>query len=109
MCPTPKDKCCGSLITATNGMRGSVMCHNTSEEAHKCYSMYLISAGYKQIGQREFLTPDNTILVLNKKSKFGQPVRAGKRGEKGGGGSSSRCVIKQRGKTGGTTGCVVVI
>lgn len=98
MCGTPAEKCYGknvqiptSMASQTRGLKA----HPTTEDAHKCYCRYLISIGYERLGAREFTKgPDEPILLLNKKSKFGGILRsgksAGKGGASGGGGGSKK-------------------
>ena len=97
-CPTPKDKCTGSLIFVNNSLGKSMMAHGSSEQAFKCYCQYLLSQGYKQVGSKEFEPPNGgPVLVLTKKSKFGGVLRPGKSGEIGNSGNVFVPVGKQPG------------
>ena len=78
LCGVPTHKCKGSDATLH---KNGIKTHGTSIEAFKCYKNFLLSSGYKQVGNREFQRPGEPILVLSKKSKFGRPLRKGKTGE----------------------------
>ena len=85
VCGLPAKDCCGSFKTMNAlwpDKRQKL--HNSHEQAFDCYVRYLTSNGYKRVGQREFESPEGTILVLNKKGGFGARVRSGKSEGKGG-------------------------
>jgi hypothetical protein len=53
--------------------------HATPEEAFACYRAWLLRQGYRQVGGREFLSPeDGVIVVLTRRSRFGAVLRGGK-------------------------------
>lgn len=79
LCGVPKGECTGSSTEANQGLGKYVMAHSTNEQAFKCYKNYLLRSGYKQVGARDFANPtDGRVLILNRKSKFGAPMRKGK-------------------------------
>lgn len=86
MCPTPKDKCCGSgsNLSASLDKKG-IKKHGSSEEAFNCYASYLVNhCGCERISAREFKHPNGGgIEVLSRKAKFGERLRSGKSGESG--------------------------
>lgn len=79
LCPTPKADCSGSVkkMADTLGLRKS---HGTHAQAFECYRHYLLSLGYVRRGPREFESPEGPILVLTKRSRFGESLRPGKEG-----------------------------
>jgi hypothetical protein len=84
VCGVPKVDCCGSLKTMNAlwpDKRWKL--HNSHEEAFDCHARFLTKNGYKRVGQREFESPDGSILLLNKRGSFGAKVRAGKSDGKG--------------------------
>lgn len=84
MCGVPKECCCGSPTMANQSLGKSQKMHGSHEEAFKCYAQWLLSRGYKQIGSREFMAPnDGPIEVLTKKVRFGAAMRPGKSADKG--------------------------
>jgi len=90
-CGVPAVDCNGSSVTTSFGIRCVRTAHNSSTEAFKCRTRYLIKVlGYTKegptgpLGAREFCPPDGgPILVLTKKSRFGGVLRRGKGGEQG--------------------------
>ena len=81
ICGTPREHCTGSPTTVD---KESVGTHATAHEAFACHRQYLISIGFKPIGQRELIDPtDGYVRVLTKKIRFGASVRRGK-GPEGG-------------------------
>ena len=79
LCGVPHEHCEGSFTSASNGLRKSHKMHGSPEQAFKCYAKWLLKQGYTQIGPREFAAPNGgPIMVLTKKSKFGQRCRGGK-------------------------------
>lgn len=79
LCGAPKDRCTGGLTTTSHGLHDSIKAHSSHLEAFKCFRAYLLKSGYMQIGPREFKSPDDgTVLILDKKSKFGGRLRPGK-------------------------------
>ena len=70
---------------SSQGMKRSVRCHSTRDQAFRCHAQYLVDVlGYKRVGSREFHKEGSPIKVLSKRSKFGGVLRRGKAGEKGG-------------------------
>lgn len=84
LCGVPQEKCTGSIVQTTRGLKSAIKMHGTPPEAFKCYSNYLIGLGYKQMGPREFYLPgatpelDGPVVVLTKKIRFGCTMRGGK-------------------------------
>ena len=79
LCGVPDNYCQGSLTQSCNGLGKSCRSHGSPMQAFSCYANYLIKQGYKQVGPREFSSPNNgPIVVLTKKSKFGTMLRGGK-------------------------------
>lgn len=76
MCGTQKEFCCGGLLKVN--FAPTVKAHSTSKEAFNCKRKQLISLGYSQIGNREFLKEGEPVLILTKKSSFGGKLRKGK-------------------------------
>jgi len=79
---------CGARAGCCNG--GKIMlnksdakAHSSPGEAFRCMKNYLVNElGYEQIGQREFVRPqDGYVEVLTKKSRFGTRVVTGKSAE----------------------------
>jgi hypothetical protein len=56
----------------------AIRSHATPEEAFACYRAWLLRQGYRQLGGREFLSPEGTIIVLTKRRRFGAVLRGGK-------------------------------
>ena len=88
LCGVPTVYCKGTKQQLNSGF---AKVHNSPQEAFKCHKNWLVSKGYKKVGEREFLAPESEgggVRVLTKKSRFGCPLRQGKRGEAGGAKSS---------------------
>lgn len=97
MCGVPRELCSGRTNSRVNMALGTVRkLHPTPEDAFKCHQRYLISLGFKQLGPREFLTPDG-VRILNKPSRFGAKLRNGKEGTR----NMSNVKIKGGGRRGG--------
>lgn len=80
-CGVPKDICTGGNKPLSAGMKNfNGKTHSSRSEAFGCYKHYLISQGYKQVGPKEFESPEGPVMVLAKKSKFGTDLRPGKEG-----------------------------
>jgi hypothetical protein len=88
MCGVPKEHCNGSPENVNAGLGGTRKVHSAPENAHRCHARWLVTAcGAKQLGPREFLMPEDketgqesTVMIIDKKSKFGAPLRNGKEG-----------------------------
>lgn len=81
LCGTPEQYCSGKITRLTKGWKGSHRTHSSHLEAFKCHVQYLKKEGFTQIGNREFVDPqDDSVLVLTKKSRFGGKLRRGKEG-----------------------------
>ncbi len=78
LCGVPAAECFGSNTSASSGLHKGCKMHMSPQDAHKCYGRYLISQGYKQVGNREYAKEDGPIVVLCKKSRFGHRCRGGK-------------------------------
>jgi hypothetical protein len=78
LCGVPSDKCTGGMTGVSNGLKKAGKTHGSPAEAHKCYSKWLLSQGYTQVGPREYSKNGGPILLLTKKSKFGARLRGGK-------------------------------
>ncbi len=78
LCQSPGSHCGGAKSQYCSGM---VKCdsktHATPQECFRCYTRYLLSQGYTQLGKREFVKGDGPILLLDKPSK-GTRLRGGK-------------------------------
>lgn len=92
-CGVPIDDCNGQQVTLNaawtpDGIKNkkSGKLHSSHEQAFQCHCAHLVKQGYKRVGGREFETPTGSVLVLDKKSRFGSEFRKGKAGDK----SSSR-------------------
>lgn len=80
LCGTPTEECTGSSFV-TDQKLSSKKAHPTHEEAFDCHASYLVRAGFKRLGMREFQSPDGgPIRMLTKKSRFGGRLRSGKEG-----------------------------
>lgn len=78
LCSTPNDYCSGGRLQ-TDMRSQKKKCHNTHDEAYRCYVKYLISQGYTQYPNREFAPPGGgPRLVLTKRSRYGMHMRRGK-------------------------------
>ena len=76
ICGTPAANCTGTRSTVDKDPVGT---HATAPEAFACHRQYLVSIGFKPVGQRELTDPaDNYVRVLTKKIRFGASVRRGK-------------------------------
>jgi hypothetical protein len=85
-CGVPTNDCCGGIARMGPSGLSITKCHCTTEEAFKCYRRYLIKQGWKEVRSRVFEPPGGGPLrILDKKSKFGAPLRRGKSDDKGGG------------------------
>lgn len=79
LCGTPKEQCGGSLLPTSDKWKGSPKGHGSRQDAMRCYTRYLKSIGYQQLGTREFAPPDGgPVLVLSKVTRFGGRMRKGK-------------------------------
>lgn len=85
------------------GVRNVSKGHAAPSEAFACHSAWLVSQGFRKIGGREFETPEGTIRVLTKRSKFGARVRGGKTG----GEQSNKRGAFYRGRKGGSAGTII--
>ena len=84
LCPTPKDKCCGTLGKFSASLEKlNIRKHGSRQEAFNCYTKWLLSTGHTQLSRREYLRPEGGILLLSKVPHFGAELRAGKGDEKG--------------------------
>lgn len=83
LCGTPKEYCIGDIKPANQSLGKTCRCHQTHQEAFKCYAQYLIKIGYKQIANNEFQKDNDPILILTKKCRFGAQMRRGKGIDKG--------------------------
>jgi hypothetical protein len=73
-------ECCGARLKISPGLSDDLKSHATPEEAFACHRAWLLRQGYKQVGGREFESPDGTIVVLTKRRRFGAVLRSGKEG-----------------------------
>lgn len=84
MCGVPKNHCSGSNSFVSSGLGKNQKLHQTSPDAFKCYARYLVNIeGFTRVASREFSKPGEPHLIINKQSKFGYELRAGKSGKKG--------------------------
>lgn len=77
VCPVPADKCSGGNCPADDVRDKTAKVHPDPASVRACERRYLLSQGYKQLGAREFLTPQGTILILARKP--GMRAKPGKR------------------------------
>lgn len=77
---TPNDVNASLRSDKTIGIRSiaRLKTHNSPEEAFSCYAAWLQRMGYIRLGLRQFQTPEGTVLVLGKRSRFGMELRGGK-------------------------------
>jgi len=82
LCGVNETNCQGGRTAVSAGIRTTTefrKTHSSNIEAFKCMVNNLKQLGYTQVGPREFQEPeDGCILVLTKKSRFGQRLRSGK-------------------------------
>jgi hypothetical protein len=100
LCGVPTPSCKGTTRQLNSGF---AKVHNSPQEAFKCYAHWLVSKGYKKLGEREYLSPEKEgggVHVLTKKCRFGCALRQGKRGEAGGA-KSSRLTFNKKQAGGG--------
>lgn len=82
MCGTPSHECSGAKRIVP--WPGDVRAHEDPAAAFKCHKSYLIRLGFTEVGRRELVNPETgAIRVLTKPSRFGAPLRQGKRGGEG--------------------------
>ncbi len=79
LCGVPVEECRGILLRVSKALHG-VKSHSTPQEAFACYRSWLLRTGYRQVGSREFESPEGRIVVLTRKRRFGAVLRAGKEG-----------------------------
>jgi hypothetical protein len=74
LCGVDKGICTGSTTSggAPYMHKFVLQTHGSPEDAFRCKVRSLLLSGYQRIGPREFQKPGEPILVLDKKSKFGQ-------------------------------------
>ena len=78
-CGTPAEYCCGSIGQVAGSLSKNPRTHGSPEQSFNCYRNYLLKTGYVQIGPREFTKgPNDPVVFLTKKSKFGARLRGGK-------------------------------
>jgi hypothetical protein len=78
ICGVPDEFCSGGKLITTQVL-GHKKYHSDRNQAFKCMVKFLLDQGYKQIGNREFINPENGyVRVLTKKSRFGGALRSGK-------------------------------
>jgi len=81
LCGVPSLYCTGGRISVNAFLRSHITKgHGSASEAFKCYANYLKNEkGYVQVGPREFqLDEESPVLVLTKKTRFGERLRWGK-------------------------------
>lgn len=76
-CGVPYDECNGAMCSLD---KHSVKVHADPFEAFACYTAYLKKQGYQKVGERAFRLGEGPVLILTKKSRFGQQLRLGKTG-----------------------------
>ena len=95
-CGVPMSNCEGASAQLSSSISGKLKVHGSHKQAFKCYEKYLLSLGFKKIGNREYEDPETHVIrVLTKKSRFGGLLRTGKSGE----GATKRAMPEDR--TGG--------
>lgn len=102
MCGVPREECRSGVKQVD---KDSIPAHATPDGAFRCHADHLIRAGFTRLSPREFVNPKTgCVRVLTRPSKFGAPLRLGKRGDKEGGTmSGNRLTFKRgHGQTGGT-------
>lgn len=98
LCGVPGESCTGALLTVNKEGRRM---HATPQEAFACFKRHLTDRGYTPIGTREFAAPHTgEITLLSRPSKFGTPLRLGKRGEAGTGIDGNRWTYLNKGRSG---------
>ena len=78
LCGVPGHLCTGGHLI-TDQQFPTNRAHSSHEDAFRCHVRWLISLGYKRVGQRELQPPDGgPIHLLQKKSRFGGLLVLGK-------------------------------
>ena len=97
-CGVPGEHCKGSAVVIN---KAGAKAHKTPQEAFKCRRKYLIAQGYTPVGNRELRDPlTGEVTVLTKPSRFGAPLRLGKRGEQGSAYTGNRVTYVRPGAAG---------
>ena len=78
LCGVPSPECSGAAMRHSPALPADLKSHATPEEAFACHRAWLLRQGYRQIGGREFLSPEGTVRVLTRKRRFGAVLRGGK-------------------------------
>ena len=92
LCGVPNNFCNGAMAQVGNA---SMRVHSSPAEARKCYINYMIKhkGWHRCESSNELRKECEPRLILTKASKFGTPLRMGKRSE--GGRSSKRLTWKR--------------
>src|SRR5262249_27674507 len=80
LCGVPASECRGAPVRLSPALTSGLKTHGTPEEAFGCYRAWLLRLGYRQVGSREFESPDGSVVVLTRKRRFGAVLRGGKEG-----------------------------
>src|SRR5262245_13009112 len=79
LCGVPPQECSGAAVRHSPTLPAGIRSYATPEEAFACYRAWLRRQGYRQVGSREFESPqDGRIIVLTKRRRFGAVLRGGK-------------------------------